>query len=1786
MPVFCSNSAALPVCVDARSDPKISVPLHSQQVAVSQVQQTCYSIPPFTSGTTVCSTHSFPIPNTTVCSSLPNDTGNHSSAQVTPTTPIPSEPSPQGRPLPSTGVGTSLGQPVALKADPGINQNQMLSSMLAASAGGISMEIPVFNGGNPSEFRCFEAMVEGCIRPLVHLSELQKYFIVRSKLRGQPKKDVLGFEHHASPFTLAMSTLRKLYGDIGILIRSKIEQITSWPKLAAHDSKGLVELASTVSALVVQLESAPEGEAELKANSTACVLYSRLPHIHQTAFLKAMTNKGVRNFSLADINAWLQETSAVARKKIQLNESLKSDPSPGHHERRQRGAAAYHTKAGNQAARVHNKPVKVSHTSDLTESRPTKEKKPFPKHCPYCEGEHWLSRCDKFDKLSSSQRIEWIKANRRCWRCARQHREGQECDLRKPCRECSEIHLTVLHDLLKQPGYGSYYSSFDPNLSVFYGDGSPWHPKEVSLKILPIILYGNCTSLTTYCLLDDGSNFSMMPMEAAEALQLRGTATEIPIATARDACTPCRGQMLDFDIAPLDDPDMRIHVSNVFSSPMLRLSEHSVPAQDLQRRWPHLQNLPLHDCQKVTPLLLLGSDRPDLVIPRESRFGPENAPVAVKTRLGWALQGPTMRRGGRGKLHYQSSEQDAVLHENVCRLWNMDVQMYTQRKQVTRSKQDQRAVDLLEAKSTFVEIGNVRRVATPLLWRLGKPTFSCPASAVLPSLKRNEQRLLRDPDLAKIHCGKIQELKEGGLVRTVVNQGGDQEPESQWYIPHHVVRQNDKSRLVFNCAFRYQGESLNEDLLPGPTLGSSLVGVLLRFRKHPVAICGDIKAMFHCVSTLEADKSMLRFLWKEPNSDREPEELEWNVLPFGTTCSPCCASFALQKHVRDNVGDPDVLRSVLEAFYVDNCLDGKPTVDEAKQLVEKLRESLGAGGFPIVKWASNKPAVVADLQSEARSDNTERWLNFSGDTPEEVALGPRWNFERDVLTYQLQLSDWPILTRRAVLSDVMRCSGKDPLGYLMPFMVRGKILVQELWKRPWGWDDEIPDEGEEGIRAKHLRWRQELAQLKDVSLPRCYTPLHFNPATSSYQLHVFTDASEKAYGAVGYLRVMNEVGEVSAEFVMARSRLAPKRVQTMPRLELMAAVSGAELVELLEDELSIRARTTCWSDSTTVLAWINSESCRYNRFVGARVAEVQRLTNHVTWRYVESQNNPADDLTRGLPLQQIRDGSRWHRPFFLLQSETDWPQEPPKLTKEEARLEVKPDFFTGMMVTPQEKRPEIDVSCFDTWDGLVEGYSKALYQSQGEEGPPFLSADDRSKIERLLFQRVQTDCFQKDLVTLSAGKPVSNKSRLSCLCPEYDAESQLIRVGGRLRRATELDSNAKHPIVLDPKHPVTCLLIQEADCRLGHGGADMVLADLRRRFWIIRGRQSIRSLQSRCEGCIRRRGKPSIPKMADLPPSRLRIGKPAFYSTGVDCFGPFTVSLGRRSEQRWGIIWKCMTTRAVYLDLLDSLDADAFLMAFNRFRSRRGTPHEVLCDNGTNFKGGLTELTKAFSEMTPSLQEQLAKYKVRFKFNPPSAPHFGGTWEREVRSVKNALYAILGNRTVSAAVLYTSLVEVEALLNSKPLGYVSSDVADPDPITPFTLLLGRPDHAPPQVVYPDQYIHGRRRWRQCQALMQQFWKEFVDSYLPSMQARQKWRKEEDDLAVGNVVLMIDPHQVRASWPLARIIEVLPGDDGRVRAVRVESGGRVYTRPVAKLIRLPDETEDRAEVADPVSPNPD
>lgn len=244
-------------------------------------------------------------------------------------------------------------------------------------------------------------------------------------------------------------------------------------------------------------------------------------------------------------------------------------------------------------------------------------------------------------------------------------------------------------------------------------------------------------------------------------------------------------------------------------------------------------------------------------------------------------------------------------------------------------------------------MGDTLRYATPLLRIKGAPPLKSTPEAVMPLLRSTERRLRRDSALAKQYESEIQKLISGGCVVKLSVEEVKTSNES-WFIPHHLVHHNGKARLVWDCSFVHNGLSLNEQLLAGPTLGPSLIGVLLPFRQYAVAISGDIRAMFHQVHLLPDDQPLLRFVWRNLQREQQPEVYQWCVLPFGTTSSPCCAIFALQKHVKDHVeGNDDILRSIEQCFYVDNCLQSLSTPEAAKALIDKLRQFLALGGFEI-----------------------------------------------------------------------------------------------------------------------------------------------------------------------------------------------------------------------------------------------------------------------------------------------------------------------------------------------------------------------------------------------------------------------------------------------------------------------------------------------------------------------------------------------------------------------------------------------------------------------------------------------------------------------------------------------------------------------------------------------------------------------------------------------------------------------------------------------------------------------
>ena len=1271
--------------------------------------------------------------------------------------------------------------------------------------------IPCFTDEDPRQFARLKLALENILP--ADATERFKYQILVDHLKLEDALLIAdSYCNSRYPYTNTMASLTELYGQPHRLALQRINEVLAESPVKSGDSRGFRLFALKVRALVGMLDQlGREGRTELECGSHVSRLLSKLPHDMRTQFKRYVDPIRTPIPTLLDFAEWLEKEVRVQQDEVPFTHSKapmeeRSD--------RQRGARAKQGPATRSTTVLlgRDPPVKASYPAQA----PSRNTEPPKKYCPFCDDiQHFFNQCAAFKQLNKEQKVNWIKDGKRCWRCGRDHQAAQ-CYLKARCPKCNGTHLEVLHDVNARPEKQA------PTIQhpvTYYLDPAR-RGSCVLLKMVKVCLFNGDTKMETYAILDDGSERTILLHSAAQKLGLQGRKEDLALRTIRQDIRSVPGRSVNFSVASASQPHKRYKIEQAFTASELGLSTHSHPVKALQRTYHHLRGLPLQSFNQAQPLLLIGSDYPHLITPVERvLLGPPGGPAALNTRLGWTLQGPA-----KVLLHQSSTPQclftrvltpTTELLQHVAQLWQMDVLPYRNEKLITRSKQDTAAVRTLEEKTVRVEVDGIDRYATPLLWKEKVPPLQASTDSVLGHLRGIEKRLFHEPVRAETYSKEIKKLLDAGYINKLP-PAAVHTSDDAWYIPHHMVHHNGKDRIVYNCSFTHQGGNLNEQLLPGPTLGSSLLGVLLRFRQYSTAVSSDIKGMFHQVRLLPQDKPFLRFLWRDMERSRAPDVYEWQVLPFGTTCSPCCATFALQKHVLDHSSpEEDTRYSVEHCFYVDNLLQSFASVSEAKQLVNKLQPLLLSGGFELRQWATNVPAIISHLPSEARSESCELWLSHDGADPQERTLGLLWHCASDTLTYRLRQSEQTEPTMRSIYRVLAR--QYDPLGLLIPFTTRAKILVQCLWSKKRDWDD--PQLPEDLLQLWHA-WEGELHQLPSLSLPRCYSQPGTDVSSCIQTIHVFADSSEKAYGSVAYLRTVDQAGNIQVAFLAARSRVAPVRQQSIPRLELCAAHVGAQLAAVLKKELTLAiASITHWTDSTTVLQWLQSQSCRYKVFVGTRVADIQELTEGSPWRHVRSADNPADDITRGLTLSQLLGEHRWiNGPSFLLQDETTWPAEPDLAASEESVELWKSHFCGHVSVTPASSLP--DAGGFSSYQELLEASVKARH---GAATPTVPTAEDFRQAELDLIRTVQRDCFPEEFLLLSGGKPVSASSRLLTLAPEFDSGVQLIRVGGRLRRCESLEEDALHPIVLDPHHPITKLINQDGDSRLMHPGPDRVV---------------------------------------------------------------------------------------------------------------------------------------------------------------------------------------------------------------------------------------------------------------------------------------------------------------------------------------------------------------------------
>lgn len=463
-----------------------------------------------------------------------------------------------------------------------------------------------------------------------------------------------------------------------------------------------------------------------------------------------------------------------------------------------------------------------------------------------------------------------------------------------------------------------------------------------------------------------------------------------------------------------------------------------------------------------------------------------------------------------------------------------------------------------------------------------------------------------------------------------------------------------------------------------------------------------------------------------------------------------------------------------------------------------------------------------------------------------------------------------------------------------------------------------------------------------------------------------------------------------------------------------------------------------------------------------------------------------------------------------------------------------------------------------------------------------ITVDEMEMVRKKLIKLAQADVFEEEIRYLGKGKAVPKHSHLRLLCPFVDPEG-ILRVGGRLR-LSEQPYLTKHPILLPSSHPFTRLVAHHYHLKLLHGGGRVTLAAIRQEYWPIQGRRLVNGIVRNCFRCARASPVPAKQQTGQLPQERITPSRP-FSITGIDYAGPVYIKpIHKRAAptKAYISVFVCFVTKAVHLELVSDLSTPAFLTALRRFIARRGCPAHIHSDNGKNFQGAKNELRELYQLMQKEkTSEEIATYcadqGIQWHMVPPKAPHFGGLWEAAVKIAKKHLHRQLGNAMLSFEDMCTVLAQIEAAMNSRPLTPLTEDPNDLAVLTPAHFLIGTTMTALPEADVSHVDISRLDHYWRLQHRVQQFWHQWKTEYLQELQKENRHIAPNTAIQPGRMVVVIDEFLAPVKWPLARIVNTIPGPDGLIRVVDLLTSKGTIRRPITKICMLPFEGATEEEV---------
>lgn len=1629
------------------------------------------------------------------------------------------------------------------------------------------LELPQFKG-KCTEWLDFFKFFTTLVHNDEHLSPIEKFTHLRNCLKEPAINTIKSLEMTDENYNEALKLLRDRYENKRIIFQAHIRAINEIKPISTSSSS-LRNLIDTVSSNLRALVSLGSHE-ELSNAFLVFMVTSKLDVSSLSKWEEDATNDRLPSWK--DLEKCLtKRCQALENKEYSLESNLSSRLHPN-------------KSSSNRSY--------LSHTTLNT----TRDDSATQKQCVLCNKDHTISRCQRFNLLAVNERFNEAKRLGLCINCLGKGHRVRFCRASR-CFRCSRSHHTLLH----QEAEKTSNHSPEPSSSKSVGRSSDVNRKESVLvdrarettalyssrdsgETVPfsntnsVILataivnvhdrYGGVVKCRV--LLDSASQLNFISDGLAEMLRLNKKKTDVKINGLNDIKTRIKhkvfvnvqsrvsGYMTDLEMLVVP------RITSDQPSYPINITDWQIPENIV------LADPDFHQPQRVDMLLGAGIFF-DLMGANHIKIS-DDLPTFHETKLGWIVAGKIVLND-RKFVFYTAVEQqssEANRYTNIDRIlenfWNVegfdgDKKLFNKEEQeceqhftenVTRDG-DGRFIVKLPLKKELSALGESFWIAKTRFHNL-------------------ERKLQRNPDVLKQYRDFLSEYESLNHMKRI-----DDVDRSKcvYFLPHHCVLKPEststKLRVVFDASCKTtSGESLNSIMRVGPTIQKDLFSIILRFRSHRFALTADISKMYRQVQLDDAQTYLQCILWRSDPSD--PLQLfRLKTVTYGTASASflairCLHHLALEHTSTFALG----AKSLLEDFYVDDMLSGANTIEKALQLRREVNTIMENGRFELRKWSSNEPRLLEGIPSEFREQSVHIDSNDFVKT-----LGLSWHPTEDVFRYEYtQKFPNEEISKRRVLSDIATLF--DPLGLLNPVVVAAKIFMQHLWRLKLDWDVDLP----EPYYTKWTKFRSQLPAVKKFKFPRFFLA----PISNVVELHGFSDASTAAYGCCIYVRCVSQEEGMSCRLLCAKSRVAPIKTVSLPRLELCAAELLANLLRRVVSELEFTFHGVfCWTDSEIVLNWLAAHPSNWTTFVSNRVSTIQRLTANYAWNHVDTKNNPADLVSRGALPEKLSQEAIWiEGPKFLCRDVAHWPTQRKSLDLGNA---------------PEKRKAEISVFLSKKDDNMisscrfVNSYGKLLrvfayvirfidlqmFKRPREKFNKCFTQSELSRAQKFIVRVVQRDAFSEDYNQLRKERFLPNSSRLNKLSPFIDEEG-IIRVGGRLQQAG-LPYDTTHPMLLPNYTSFVFSLFEYFHFRNLHAGPQALLGVVRQQFWVLRGRDIARKVVHRCLICFRQRPVLYQQIMGSLPSQRVQPARP-FVNSGVDFCGPVWVHYkhrGQRPAKAYIAVFVCFATKATHLELVSNLSAETFLAALKRFVARRGICHNLYCDNATNFVGGRRQLKECWEiffnqEIRDHVVSACIEDEIQFHHIPPRSPHFGGLWEAAVKSAKHHLYRVLGDSTMTYEEMVTVITQIEAVLNSRPLTPMSSDPSDYSALTPGHFLIGEPLNAPVEPDLTELKVNRLDRYQQIRRLQQMFWNRWSKEYISQLQCRAKWRTKSI-INLGILVILAEDNVPPQRWITGRIVELHPGKDGVVRVVTVKTNHGLFKRAIHRVAPLPLYDED-------------